>query len=311
EQLVFSLDDDYVLNQTGWKSYIVGMTELISQIYPFEYGFNLVFGGNIPHGAGLSSSAALTCGFGYALINLFQLDISRHSLMFLAQKAEHEYAGVKCGIMDQFAVVNGKKDHAIFLDCRDLSTELVPVNLGDYQLVLFNTGVKHSLASSEYNVRRTQCEDVVQTFRNKEMSSLREVSHKSLEGIKDKISAVNYGRAKFVLDENERVIKAVESLKKNDLVSFGNALVNSHLGLSNEFEVSCNELDFLMQKSVEHKGVLGARMMGGGFGGCTINLIHKENLQEVILDLEKSYLNDFNIKLETIPVNISDGLHIL
>jgi galactokinase len=292
-----------------WANYILGV---VAQMVKNGYqprGFNLAIDGNIPIGAGLSSSAAVECATAYALNDLFQLGITKMDLVKMAQKAEHEYAGVMCGIMDQFASMHGKKDHVIRLDCRSLDYEYVPLQLQGYKIVLLNTNVKHSLADSEYNVRRSQCEQGVALVKAKypQVNSLRDVTLKMLEELVKEEDRLIYNRCKYVVEENQRLLQGCESLIQGNLEALGKQMFASHDGLSKEYEVSCKELDFLVDYARREKEIIGARMMGGGFGGCTINLIKEDAVDRLVDEMKVSYQNAMNKELSPYIAVIDEG----
>ncbi len=239
--------------------------------------------GDVPIGSGLSSSAAVECATAFALNELFQLGIEKMDLAFIGQKAEHEFARVMCGIMDQFASVFGKKDHVIRLDCQSMEYEYEPLKLEGYKILLLNTNVKHSLASTEYNTRRQQCEAGVELVKSHhpEVKTLRDVTMPMLDKYVANEDPVIYKRCKYVVEENERLLAACEDLKRGDIRSMGKRMYQTHDGLSKEYEVSCKELDFLVEAVRNNPEVLGARMMGGGFGGCTINIVKESSIKEI------------------------------
>ena len=239
--------------------------------------FSCVFGGNIPTGAGLSSSAALECGFGFALGEVNGLRVAPMQLIKMAQWAEHHFAGVKCGIMDQFASTMGKEGNVIVLDCRSLDYRYAPVELQDYGIVLCDTKVKHALVDSEYNTRRKECEAGVSLHRKHypTVSSLRDVTSDMLEKHRRDLPEIVYQRCSYVVAEIARVQEAYIDLERGDVRAFGERMFETHEGLSKCYGVSCRELDFLVEEARKFDGVIGARMMGGGFGGCTINLVKK------------------------------------
>lgn len=295
-----------------WANYILGVAAQITKRGYKLNGFNLIIDGDVPLGAGLSSSAAVECATAFALNELFGLGISKRELTEIAQKAEHEFAGVLCGIMDQFASVFGKKDHVIKLDCRSLEYEYVPFNLDGYKILLFNTNVKHSLASSEYNTRRQQCEEGVAMIRkiHPEVKSLRDVNMEMLDQYV-KGNDVIYKRCKFVVEENIRLLEGCEDLKKGDIHALGAKMFRAHEGLSKEYEVSCPELDFLVEAVHSNSNVLGARMMGGGFGGCTINLVREMAIDGLIAELSTSYSKAMKKDLTAYIAQIEDGTSVL
>jgi galactokinase len=292
-----------------WSNYITGVVNQIKKTGKSVSNFNAVFGGDIPIGAGLSSSAALETGFAYALNILNNLELSSLEIIKYSQLAEHEFVGVRCGIMDQFASVLGKKDKVIQLDCRTLEYKYFPFNFNDISILLLNTGVSHSLASSEYDTRRRECEEgvkIIQQYES-EVKSLRDVNLEMLHKYKDEISITVFKRCEYVVEENKRLLLACKKLEENDLSSFGNLMYETHNGLQNKYEVSCNELDFLVAKAKTTNGVLGSRMMGGGFGGCTINLVKNADLQNVINKISEEYKKEFGITLESYITKIVNG----
>jgi galactokinase len=272
-------------------------------------GFDLVFGGNVPIGAGLSSSAAVECGLAFALNHLFEFHIPKFTLVKMAQRAEHEYAGVRCGIMDQFASMFGKKDHVVKLDCRSLDYAYYKLDMADYRIVLCDTQVKHNLASSEYNTRRLECEAGVALLHQHypAVTSLRDATVDMLEQHESEFDPVIFKRCKYVVNENNRVEEACQALEKGDMKTFGEKMYASHSGLQHEYEVSCPELDFLVEQASQLDTVLGARMMGGGFGGCTINLVKLEALETFTHQMEAAYQQQFGIVLKTYVAEIVNG----
>ena len=293
-----------------WTNYLLGIIDQLKKMSIEIPGLNVVFGGDIPLGAGLSSSAALTCGFLFAINSIYQLNLSHQEIAKAAQMAEHEFAGVKCGIMDQFAVLNGKVGHAFKLDCRSLDFEYRPVKLEDYSIILCNSGVKHKLASSEYNTRRMECEQGVNILsqQSSDIISLRDVDldimHKYADYLTDKI----YKRCSYVIEENARVHNACEALGNNDIPELGKLMFASHEGLKSMYQVSCEELDQLVDIAGNTEGVEGARMMGGGFGGCTINLVKNDAVNRFIANISKEYYHRKNTETSIFKIAISDGV---
>ena len=261
----------------------------------------------------MSSSAALECATGFALNEIFKLNISKKELAFIGQKAEHSFAGVRVGIMDQFASIFGRKDHVIKLDCQSLDYEYVPLKLEGYKILLLNTNVKHSLGSSEYNTRRAQCEQGVAWVKehHPEVNSLRDVSMEMLHQHVEPRDPLIYRRCKYVVEEKERLLTGCEDLKKGDLKSLGKKMFRTHDGLSKEYEVSCKELDFLVDAVRDNPDVIGARMMGGGFGGCTINIVKEEAIDLLVKETGDSYQKEMGKELTAYIARVEDGTSIL
>lgn len=270
--------------------------------------FNAVFAGNIPEGAGMSSSAALENSFVYGLNELFNLGLTKHEMILVSQKAEHNFAGVKCGIMDQYASMFGLKKSALLLDCRTIESQPYKIDFKDYKWMLINTNVKHDLSESEYNDRREVCERVSGLLR---LNALRDASKKDIDRIKSDISDEDYQKALYVINENHRVKQFSEAIKNGDLKALGNLLYQSHEGLSTKYKVSCKELDFLVEKAKENPNVLGSRMMGGGFGGCTINLVKKDEFKTFKKEVSKKFKAAFEYDCSVYSVKLSRGTQII
>jgi galactokinase len=316
----YDLNDEFTFcldklepSDKSWPNYLMGMADqLIKAGYLFN-GFNCVFGGDIPIGAGLSSSAALEAGLGFSLNHIYDLGMDKLTLVKLAQKAENEFVGVKCGIMDQFINVMGKNGNVLRIDCRSLDYEYFPFEFEHISVVLFDTCVSHSLASSEYNQRRKECTKGVEFIRkdNPAVKSLRDVSLDLLTSYKNKMDKVFYRRCKYAVEESVRLLKACDRLNEGNLQSFGELMYQTHKGLSEDYEVSCPELDYLVELLKENPKVYGSRMMGGGFGGCTINLIENDAIHEVKNYVEKSYKEKFGKDTKTYITKISNGTEII
>jgi galactokinase len=291
-----------------WATYIQGVFAGFQQRGFAPQGINALFSSTIPVGAGLSSSAALCCAFAYAINELNDFQLDRLALAKIAQYAEHNYAGVKCGIMDQYASLFGKKNAVILLDCKSLQHEYFPLALTDHTLLLIDTKVKHSLASSAYNKRRESCEEGVAIIQqeHKQVKSLREVSCTLLESYKVQLPEETYRRCFFIVEEIERTQQAAQYLKENKLMEFGALMYKTHEGLSKVYEVSCVESDFLVAAAKEH-ALTGARMMGGGFGGCTLNLIQKEKLNDFKTSVKAQYTKQFGVEPAFYEVSLEDG----
>lgn len=308
EAYKFNLSEVKPLENGGWRNYILGVVGEIQKSGIVLGNFNMVFSGNIPGGAGMSSSAALENSVAFALNELFDLQLSKKQMILISQKAEHNYAGVKCGIMDQYASMFGEKGSALLLDCRTVTSKPFKVDFKDYKLILINTNVKHDLSESAYNNRRAVCERVSEMLN---ISALRDASKESLQAIESDISEDDYQKALYVIQENNRVLSFIEAAEKDDILSLGKLLFQSHEGLRTQYKVSCDELDFLVGFAKEYNGVIGARMMGGGFGGCTINLVHKSVLEDFEQKVSKKYRKEFNKDCSIYKVKLSKGTHLV
>ena len=297
----------------SWPNYMLGAVAQFVKRGIKLPGFNAVLTSDVPMGAGLSSSAAVECATVFALNHLLQTQIDRVAMVGMAQKAEHEYAGVMCGIMDQFASMMGKKDHVIKLDCRSLAYEYVPFKLEGIKIVLLNTNVKHSLASSEYNTRRNECTQAVEWIKahHPEVTSLRGATIAMLdEHVLPKDQLIDQ-RSRFVVEEIDRLLTGCADLQQGDIAALGKKMFATHDGLSKMYAVSCKELDFLVNFVRTRPEVLGARMMGGGFGGCTINLVKEEAIDALIAAVKPAYEAATGLQLDYYIASIENGTEII
>lgn len=304
EYAEFGLNEEDAPSQ-GWAKYIFGVCRETIKRGGKISGFNTVFAGDVPLGAGMSSSAALESTFAYALSYLFGLDTDRFELARIGQATEHNYIGVKCGIMDQFASCFGKKGNLMRLDCRSMEFEYFPFDPEQhgYKLVLLNSCVKHELVGSPYNDRRASCERVAAALGQE---FLRGATMEQLDAIKDSISDEDYRRARYVIGEEKRVLDVCEALEKGDYETVGERMYETHWGMSKDYEVSCVELDFLATVAKEC-GVTGCRIMGGGFGGCTINLVKTELYDNFITTAKQKFAAEYGHEPKVLSVVISDG----
>ena len=310
------LDRTYVvaIDQIGpsglhWPDYLLGVVQQLQMLGFSLGGFNCVFGGDIPLGAGLSSSAALECATAFSLNELFGLGLDPLTMVKLSQKAENVFVGVQCGIMDQFASMFGRRGQVIRLDCQSLDYAYFPFRLEGIRIVLLDSNVKHSLASTEYNTRREQCEAGVRLVRahDPEVTSLRDVTLEELDRYVAPVDELVYRRCRFIVGENARLLAATEDLQNGDLAAFGLKMFETHEGLSREYEVSCKELDFLVEQVRDDPAVIGARMMGGGFGGCTINLVRESAITGLVERITPVYRKAMNKDLKVYVAQIEDG----
>ena len=302
----FDLNNLKPSKQGSWENYVFGVVAEIQNRNKVVGDFNIVFKGNIPGGAGMSSSAALENSVVFGLNKLFDLGLTKTEMILISQQAEHNYVGVKCGIMDQYASMFGIKDHAILLDCRSLKSKPYKIDFKNHQLMLINTNVKHSLSDSAYNDRRSACENIAKLL---EVETLRDATEEDLEKIINKVTPENYQKALYVIQEIIRTKKAAKAIENNDLEKLGALIYASHNGLQHQYKVSCDELDFLVDQAKKNKYVLGARMMGGGFGGCTINLISRNKVKDFAASASKAYKNKFNKECSVYFIELSQGTH--
>ncbi|HEY5406325.1 MAG TPA: galactokinase [Ginsengibacter sp.] len=297
----------------SWPNYILGAVAQFRKKGIAIKGFNALLTSDVPIGAGLSSSAAVECATVFALNELLQTGFDRIEMVKMAQKAEHEYAGVMCGIMDQFASMMGKKDHVIKLDCRSLEYEYVPFKLEGIKILLLDTNVKHSLASSEYNTRRKECHQAVTWIKEHEprVNSLRDVTEDMLtKYVLPKDSLVDK-RSRFIVQEISRLQAGCEDLKRGDIKALGKKMFDTHDGLSNMYGVSCRELDFIVDAIRNKDEVIGARMMGGGFGGCVISLVKESEINKLIETIKPAYEKEMGLPLTYYISSIESGTEII
>ncbi|MCI9042994.1 galactokinase [Muribaculum intestinale] len=303
ESVTFGLNEEDAPSQQ-WARYIFGVCREVIKRGGKVEGFDAVFAGNVPLGAGLSSSAALESCFAFAINDLFNDNkFPKMELAKIGQSTEHNYCGVNCGIMDQFASVHGKKDHLMRLDCRSGEFEYFPFQLDGYRLVLVDSRVKHELVDSPYNKRRESCERVARTLG---VETLRDADMDMLNAAKDQISDEDYRRAKYVIEEKQRVLDVCEALLRHDYDKVGDRMYRTHAGLSKDYEVSCEELDFLNDIAREC-GVTGSRIMGGGFGGCTVNLVADDKYDTFVATVLSRFNEKYGHEPNIYPVIVSDG----
>ena len=313
EAFTVNLSDVKPVKEPMWANYLLGVVRQLLDNGHSIKPFKCVFAGDIPIGAGLSSSASVECGFAFGLNELNELGIDRQKLVLMAQWSEHNFVGMKCGIMDQFASMMGKKGNVILLDCRSLDFSYSPLALGEYTLVLCDTCVKHALVDSDYNKRREDCEQGVAILKKyyPQVKSLRDANLNMLEKYASEFSEKQWIRCKYVIEEIERVQNANRDLQKGNLKAFGKKMFETHHGLSKLYEVSCPELDFFVEIAKQFPEVIGARMMGGGFGGCTINIVHQEAVERFSSAIRESYKTNFNLEALIHPVKIEDGVSLM
>jgi len=305
--------DKSIDKQDDWKDYMLGIVDLLLKSNKMLEGFDCMIQSDLPVGAGISSSAALECGFCYGLNYLFDLKLRPLDVAKISQTVENTFVGSLCGIMDQFACVFSKERHFIKLDCRSLEYTHIPTSFKNTRLLLLNTNVSHQLVDSEYNARRRECEAAVSMINQKhiEVRSLRDVSFSLLKQFKTQLSLQTYQRCLYVLEENKRVCEAAKAMMVGDLKVLGKLMTASHRGLQHQYEVSCKELDFMVDYAEDQSFIYGSRMMGGGFGGCTINLIEADHTEAYISRISEAYLRNFGFPLEAITVEPSSGTALL
>ncbi len=297
----------------SWQNYFLGVLNGMARRTGNLGGFDAYIEGSLPAGAGVSSSAALECSFALGLNELFGLQFSRQLLLEITREADREYVGVQSGPMDQYTSLFGKKDHFLLLDCRELRHEFIPTPPGPYRWVLLNSGVTHALAEGAYNKRREECRRGVAVMQQQFplLRSLRDATPEQLEYLEAHSEAPIPARCRYVVAENERVLRVVEALRKGDWDSVGKLMYQTHEGLRDLYAVSCPEIDFLVARSHMHTQVLGARIMGGGFGGCTLNLVHEAAVEELVADCTQAYKELFGRTLAHYVVSPSDGARVL
>ena len=308
DEFEINLADPIELSDNVWTNYVRGVIlQLQNKGFQFE-GVNCVFSSTIPVGSGLSSSAALECGFLFGIKELYNLDIKPVDLALMGQSAEH-WVGINCGIMDQFSSVMGLENKVIKIDCRTLEYEYHNADFNDYSLILFDSNVKHSLMTSAYNERREQCEEGIAILKANfpEVKSFRDCTEEQVQSMKEKMSEDVFKRSLFVVKEIKRVIKACNALDNGDIPTLGKLMYETHEGLSKDYEVSCPELDMIVDTLKTEEAVVGSRLMGGGFGGCTINLIKKGHEERIKAKLSALYFETFGIELKIYDVKISNG----
>ena len=307
---VYSTNISSIQKQDSWKNYVLSVVNEFLLLGVAIKGFDCVFAGDIPQGSGMSSSAAVEGGLAFALNELYAAQLDRMQLALLCQRAEHNLPGVQCGIMDQFANMMGQKDQVIMLDCQSMNYVYFPLILNGYKIVLLNSKVHHSLASGEYNLRREQCEAALIILQSETTAkSFRDVDKaEDLLAYKDMMGEEVYRRCLYVVEEIDRTERATKLLHENNLIEFGKLMYQTHEGLRDLYHVSCAELDFLVELAKANEAVIGARLMGGGFGGCTINIIKEEAVDDFIKNATTAYKEKFNILLEGYMVATSDGV---
>jgi galactokinase len=313
-QVSLDFNDIKPLQTDTWANYILGVVQQFQNRGMKVPPFNCVIAGDVPIGSGMSSSAALESAIGFAINHLNGFGLDSKSLAKLVQQAENEFIGVKCGIMDMFASIHGKENHVLRLDCETLDFQYFPLNLGEYKIVLFDTNVKHNLAESEYNLRRIQCETGLAFFRkhfDENIPNLSQVPLAWLQSSRSQLDPLVYNRCQYVIEENQRMISACDDLQNGNLQDFGIKMTATHEGLRTLYQVSCKELDFLVDAVWHEPSVLGSRMMGGGFGGCTINLIHQDSIDELFAKLSVAYQQEMNLELKMYSVVTADGTSIV
>lgn len=309
EAYKFDLKDDLKPIDKMWANYILGVLHQLKEQHGLSQGFSVVFSSTIPMGAGLSSSAALECGIGYAMNKMFDLGLTKEEIALIGQKSEHTFVGVNCGIMDQFASVFGKKNKVIKLDCNTLDYQYYNADFKKYSLLLLDSNVKHTHLTSGYNVRRQEVEQGMKIIKEHfpAVKTFRDCTEIMILGLKEILGETVYKRCRFVVKEIRRVQDAAAALSESDFKKLGKLMSETHQGLSKEYEVSCDEIDFLVDAVTNEKSVLGSRMMGGGFGGCSINLVEKGSENELIERISKQYRAAFGIDLKAYKIKISKG----
>jgi galactokinase len=305
----YSISIEDIKINDGWRNYVLSIVNEVRLLGIAIRGFNCVFGGDIPRGSGMSSSAAVEGGLAFALNEMFSIGLNRVELALLCQRAEHNFPNVQCGIMDQFANMMGQKDQVMLLDCKSLQHQYFPLSKEGYKIALINSKVHHSLAAGEYNIRRKRCEEGLAILSKLlPVHSFRDIA--TVDEMKigiDSMPGEVYNCCKYVVEEIGRTQLAAELLQSNDMKRFGKLMYATHEGLSELYKVSCAELDFLVDQAKQCPAVIGSRMMGGGFGGCTINIVEEDGVADFIAQTIQAYQQQFNITAEVYIVETSDG----
>lgn len=293
----------------AWALYILGVMDEMKKRGKSVPNVVAAFSSTIPPGSGLSSSAALECAFGYAFNELFELNFTKTELAQIGQMAEHHFVGVQCGIMDQFATIFGRENYVIKLDCLSLEHLYIPAKLGAYRLILLDSRVKHALHESEYNNRRRETAEGLSAMQTRfpEIRTFRDCTEEHLLAVRDNLSETIFRRCMYVIYEIQRVGEAVEALESGDMRRLGELMFETHDGLTHEYAVSCPEIDFLVNQARQRPEIIGARLMGGGFGGCTLNLIRSGTEDDVVFDISQAYLEEFEISPAIYFVQTADG----
>jgi len=305
----FDLNDMPLTRVGQWSDYAIGVAKMLEASESRLSGANLLIAGNVPQGAGLSSSASMEVAVGYALLEMTGQTINLTKLARLCQQAENEFVGARCGIMDQFIASHGKRDHALLLDCRSMEYRLLPLR-GDARLVICNTMIKHNHATGQYNLRRSECEAGVGYIAKNHPSvrALRDASLADLAACRSELPETILRRCRHVIQENIRVLQAAAALEQEDLEAVGELMGQSHVSLRDDFEVSCRELDLMVELAMQAEGVYGARMMGGGFGGCTINLVRSDYVESFRLTVSEAYEQSTGMKPDVYVCTAADGV---
>ena len=309
----FNVNTAFKKSDNHWENYVLGVINELRQIKSELSNFSCSIKSTLPSGAGISSSSALVCGLITGLSILNEIKLENSEIINLSRNVEHKYIGLLGGIMDQFTIMNAKKNTAILLDCENLDSKFIKLEFKEYKLLLLDTNVKHNLANTEYNQRVSECKEsmkIINRLCKKNYTNLSQVNRLDLSISKEKLGETLYKRVSYVLNENKRVINSVEFLKNNKLKEFGQLMYESHFGLKNDYEVSCKELDFLVEYSMKYNEILGSRMMGGGFGGCTLSLIKESLIDKFIKDIKQEYFSKFKRKLNPIIANLNEGIQI-
>ena len=311
--MTFDVNIPYKKSNNHWENYVLGAINELKQIKSELSNFSCMIKSTLPSGAGISSSSALVCGLIKGLSKLNEIKLENSDIINLSRNVEHKYIGLLGGIMDQFTILNAEKNMAILLNCENLESKFIKLEFKVHKLLLLDTNLKHNLANTEYNKRVSECKESLQIINGlckENYSNLSQVNKVDLNSSKEKLDKTLYKRASYVLNENQRVINSVEFLENDKLREFGQLMYESHFGLKNDYEVSCKELDFLVEYTMKYNEILGSRMMGGGFGGCTISLIKDSFIIEFIKVIEKEYFSKFKRKLNPIIANLDQGLQM-
>ena len=309
----FNVNKPCKKSKNHWENYVLGVVNELKKIKGDLSNFNCNISSTLPSGAGISSSSALVCGLIKGLSRLNNIDLDNSDIITISRNVEHKYIGLLGGIMDQYTIINAQKNMVILLNCDNMKSKFINLNLDNYKLLLLDTNVKHNLANTEYNNRVSECKKSLKIINNltrKEYLNLSQVTYKDLIKSKNDLGEILFNRSSYIFEENQRTIQSAKLIESNKLKDFGRLMYQSHEGLRDKYNVSCLELDFLVYKTKKYSEILGSRMMGGGFGGCTVSLIEESFIDKFIDIIKVQYFSKFGLELNPMIASPDKGIHI-